>query len=159
MSLAPNEDWVEVGDGVLMAHLDPAKAPSDAKVLLDRLEECDMIEINLLYPEDFPVAVDTGVEPRVIKQSNRDYATLRVQVSELHRFAKMTQMRCDCHDEINGQYYIMELSIRNEAPHRASLKLKTCEPISNFGIKKDDFESKMEAAFREVRKILMPPTK
>ena len=102
MSFVPTGKWADVGNGILL-RTDQKKYIA-AKDLLVSLREYDMMEIKLLHPENHPVAVDTGVKPRIIKQANRHSVVLLAQISTLQRFPKMLQMRCNCFDEINNDW-------------------------------------------------------
>lgn len=150
MSLEPtNERWMDVGNSVLLRNR--SRTYISVQGFLDSLTEYDMIEINLLCPEDFLVAVDTGIEPRIIRQSGQDNVILLGQITTLQRFKKTIQLRCNCFDEINQEYYTMTLVIRRKAPHKASVKLCDCpQPIQNFGAPAPDMKAAFAAFFAEM---------
>lgn len=149
MSLEPTiQKWVDVGNGILLRNR--SKTYISICDFLNRLTDYDMIEINLLHPEDFLVAVDIGVKPRTIQQAGQDNVVLTGQITTLQRFEKTMQLRCNCFDEINRSYYTMTMSIRREAPHRASMKISTSPPIKNFGAPAPDMKAAFAAFFAEM---------
>ena len=157
MSFVPTGKWADVGNGILL-RTDQKKYIA-AKDLLASLREYDMMEIKLLHPENHQVAVDTGVKPRIIKQANRHSVVLLAQISILQRFPKMLQMRCNCFDEINNDYYTMSIGISHEAPHGASLRIcASLQPIENFGAPPPDMEAAFAAFAAKMRaKDKTPP--
>ena len=156
MSFVPTGKWADVGNGILL-RTDQKKYIA-AKDLLVSLREYDMMEIKLLHPENHPVAVDTGVKPRIIKQANRHSVVLLAQISTLQRFPKMLQMRCNCLDEINNDYYTMSLGISHEAPHGASLRIcASLQPIENFGAPPPDMDAAFADFFAKMHPGKTPP--
>lgn len=148
MSLEPTK-WMDVGNGILLRN--QSKTYISVRNFLNCLTDYDMIEINLLHPKDFLVAVDTGVKPRTIQQAGQDNVVLVGQVTTLQRFKKTIQLRCNCFDEINQEYYTMTLVIRRKAPHKASVKLCDCpQPIQNFGAPAPDMQAAFAAFFAEM---------
>ena len=118
--------------------------------LLEQIREYDMLELNLLAPKQLPVAVDTGIMPRIITQRDWPNVELFAQVAELHAFPKVIQLRCDCFDAINQDWYVAEMAIGRQAPNDVSIQLKASQPIKNFGRPAPD----MDAAFNKLRKGL-----
>lgn len=155
MSFVPTEKWLDVGNGVLLRAEREYIAAAD---LLANLREYDMIEINLLYPEEHPVAVDIGVKPRIIHQDGQDNVVLLGQVSTLQCFSKMIQFRCNCLDRVNQDYYTLSLGISRKAPHGASMRIcASPQPIKNFGAPPPDMEAAFAAFFAKMHPGKTPP--
>lgn len=135
MGFVPTGEWADVGNGILLRT--DRKKYIAAKDLLVSLREYDMMEIKLLHPENHPVAVDTGVKPRIIKQANRHSVVLLAQISTLQRFPKMLQMR---------------------APHGASLRIcASLQPIENFGAPPPDMDAAFADFFAKMHPGKTPP--
>lgn len=157
MGFVPTGKWADVGNGILLRT--DRKKYITAEDLLVSLREYNMMEIKLLHPENHPVAVDTGVKPRIIRQANRHSVVLLAQISILQRFPKMLQIQCDCFDEINNDYYTVSLGISRKAPHGASLRIcASPQPIENFGAPPPDMDAAFAAFAAEMRaKDKTPP--
>lgn len=155
MSFVPINEWMDVGNGILLR---TDREYIVTKDLLVGLREYDMMEINLLHPENHPVAVDIGVKPRVIQQTNQNNVVLLAQISTLQCFPKMLQMRCNCFNEINNDYYTMSLGISHEAPHGASLRIcASPQPIKNFGAPPPDMDAAFADFFAKMHPGKTPP--
>lgn len=138
--------WIDVGD-ILIRGQKPARNFNE---FVAGLAEYDMLELDLLHPENSPVAVDTGVAPYVIRQGEQSNVVLKAQISELHRFEKNLQLRCDCYDQINNRWYVAELAFRNESSHEASIILKGSQPIKDFGAPAPDMKAAFQALYHNL---------
>jgi len=159
MSQVHLEDaWLDVGGGILLRyHNERGKKYTVIRDFLEELREYDMLEINLLHPDNRPVAVDIGSKPRIIQQKGQSNAVLLGQIATLQHFPTMLQMLCHCFDEINNKYYIAELGINLDAPHEASLKLSACLPVKNFGAPPPDMKAAFAAYFAKMHPGKTPP--
>lgn len=128
--------------------------PEGKNDLFSSIKDYDTLEILLLKPERFPVAIDTGVKPRILRQAGRHGVKLEAEVTEVHRFPTMLEIKFGCYDRINDCWYNADLAVEYSIPYNPSLKLTAGPELSNFG--KPAPVSEMQSAFEVLYHKLHP---